>query len=88
MIHNTNQQELENFMYNITWLRKHYGLSKKKMAELLGIGLWSLNQIEQGRMPPRLGVDILFALRRNFGLRISVLLAKRLDTETDQSCLD
>lgn len=73
-----NEKELENFMYNIAWLRKHYGLSKRKMAELLDIGLWSLNQIEKGIMPPRLGVDILFALRKNFGLRIADLLSRRL----------
>lgn len=30
---------MEVFTHNIGWLRKEYGLSKKKMAELLGIGL-------------------------------------------------
>ena len=63
------------FFHNIVWLRKHYGISKKRMAELLGIGLWSLNKIEKGIIPPRLDVHILFAVSKQFGIPVSELFS-------------
>ena len=69
------------FLYNIAWLRKHYGLSKKEMAKRLGIGLWSLNKIEKGELPPRLYYDIIFAVYKNFGIPCADLLSKRLGRE-------
>ncbi len=35
---------------------------KKHMAELLGIGIASLNKMENGEMPKRLGVEIVFKI--------------------------
>ena len=69
---------MEAFAHNIRWLRKKYGLSKKKMAELLGIGLWSLNRLERGEIPPRMTIDILFAVQKHFGISPSAQLEKRL----------
>lgn len=66
------------FLHNIVWLRKHHGLSKKEMANRLGIGLWSLNKIEKGELPPRLYCDVIFAVYRNFGISYADLLDKRL----------
>ncbi len=60
--------EMEIFLKNVTWIRRHYGLSKKRMAELLGIGIASLNKIENGEMPQRLGVEIVFRICDKFGL--------------------
>lgn len=64
---NTNG-ELENIIYNIKWLRKHYGLSKKEMAELLNISIYSINKLEKGILPPRLKVDVIFAVWKHFGV--------------------
>ena len=69
------------FLYNIVWLRKHHGLSKKEMAKRLGIGLWSLNKIEKGELPPKLHCDIIFAVYQNFGISCADLLSKRLGCE-------
>lgn len=55
-------REMEIFLKNVMWLREHYGISKKHMAELLGIGIASLNKIENGEMPKRLGVEIVFKI--------------------------
>ena len=55
-------------LHNIVWLRKHYGISKKRMAKMLGIGLWSINKIELGEIPPRLDVRIIFAISRQFSI--------------------
>ena len=62
------------FLHNIRWLRKHYGLSKKEMAKRLEIGLWSLNQIEQNRLPPKLQCDIIFTVYKEFGVSYNDLL--------------
>lgn len=63
---------------NITALRKHYGYSKKQMAHLLGIGIGTLNKIETGIIPPRLGVEVVFAICREFHIRPSVLFSEDL----------
>lgn len=68
----------ENFMHNVSYIRKHYGLSKKKMAELLDIGVGSLNKIENGEIPPRLSVEILFNIYDNFGIYPQDMLGRRL----------
>mgnify|MGYP003305338862 CR=1 FL=1 len=72
---------IDNLLYNIAWLRKYHGLSKKEMAKRLDIGLWSLNKIEKGELPPRLHCDIIFAVHRNFGTPCADLLDKRLGCE-------
>ena len=69
------------FLHNIVWLRKHYGLSKKEMAKRLGIGLWSLNKIEKGELPPRLHCDIIFAIFQNFGVPFADLFDQHLGQE-------
>ena len=71
----------DTFLHNIVWLRKHNGLSKKEMAKRLEIGLWSLNKIERGELPPRLHCDIIFAVHHEFGIPYADLLSIRLDEE-------
>ena len=71
------EREEQNFLHNIAWLRKYYGLSKKRMAEVLGIGAGTLNKIENGEMPPRLGAGIFLRIYHNFGIRPSDLTVRR-----------
>ena len=68
--------EIDIFTSNIIWLRKYYGISRKRMAELLNIGVRSLRQIEQGKLPPRLKVDVLLAVQKHFGISPALLLQK------------
>ena len=63
------------FLHNIVWLRSHYGISKKRMARMLGIGLWSLNKLEQGIIPPRMDIHIIFAVSKQFGISPSDLFS-------------
>ena len=72
-------QEEQNFMHNVVWLRKHHGISKKRMSKLLGIGIGSLNKIERGEMPLRLKADGFINIHRNFGIRPNDQLTQRLD---------
>ena len=60
--------EIDIFLKNISYLRKHNKLSKRKMAEILGIGVKSLNKIENGELPPRIGVNVFFKIEKNFGI--------------------
>ena len=77
-IREATEQEVQILMQNITWLRKKYGYSKKMMAGILGIGLWSLNKIERGELPPKLSVELLITVWRRFGIYPSVMLTRRL----------
>jgi len=47
-----NSKDIENFLYNIAWLRKNNGISKKNMAKILKISVPTLNKIENGIHPP------------------------------------
>ena len=63
------ENEVVIFGKNIAYLRKTLGLSKTKMARLLGIGVKSLEKLENGIMPPRLNVKILFNIYYLFHIR-------------------
>ena len=71
-------EDIQVFLRNITLLRKSRGLSKKEMAKKLRIGVWSLNKIERGELPPRLGADVFLAVYRNFGIYPSALFDPRM----------
>lgn len=69
--------QLEIFSCNVAWLRKQHNLSKRKMAQILEIGVQGLSRIENGEIPPGLGIDIFFAIQDHFGIRPSQLLTQR-----------
>lgn len=71
-------KEIENFLHNVKWLRKHYGLSKKRMAELLKISIKTLNKIENGELPPKLSSNILLNIYYYFGIRPNEQVGQRL----------
>lgn len=71
--------EIDIFLKNISYLRKHNKLSKRKMAEILGIGVKSLNKIENGELPPRIGVNVFFKIEKNFGISPKNLFSGLLD---------
>ena len=75
------KEEYGNFAYNVAWLRKHYGLSKKEMAEIMGIGIGSLNKVERGEMPPQMKVDVLIRIYKQFGVSPERQLRQRLGDE-------
>jgi len=63
-----NEGQLNNFMQNLINIRRYYGISKKRMAQLLGISLPSLNQLETLSLPGRLSVEVLVRMCRQFRL--------------------
>ncbi len=70
------ETEIEQFLENIISLRKHYGLSKKRMAQILGIGMGSYNKIEQGIFPKRLTTDVIFNITKHFKIPPAALFRK------------
>jgi len=69
---------LKIFSRNIVLLRTHYGYSQKHMAQLLGIGVESLCKIEKGIIPPRLTVNVIFAVQKHLYISPNVLFSKEL----------
>ena len=63
------QKESEILCSNICRLRKKYQLSKREMAKILGIGIYSLTKIESGVIPPKLGCEMLFRIYDNFEIK-------------------
>ena len=70
------ETDIEQFLENIASLRKHYGLSKKRMAQILGIGIGSYNKLEQGIFPERLTVDVIFNMTKYFKITPANLFRK------------
>ena len=64
-----NDEQIKVFCQNIKILREKSGLSKKEMAEILEIGTASLTKLEQGIMPPRMRVNIVYQLSQNFNIQ-------------------
>ena len=73
------ESEEEILAYNLRWLRKQHGLSKQQMAAIMGIGIRSLNQLEQGIIPPRLKVSVFFSLYERFHFTPSQMLTQVLN---------
>ena len=75
---NNNDKEIKIFCENIKYLRKEKGLSKKEMAKKLGISTASLSILESGKLPPRLTVEPLFHIHKNFGISPSEIFDENL----------
>ena len=73
------RKEHDNFTHNVAWLRKHHGLTKKEMAQMLGIGVSSLTKLENGIVPQRMTTEVLNQLCTHFHVDLSDLFAIRLD---------
>ena len=69
----SNDTQIQIFLHNLAWLRKKHNLSKADMAKKLKIGLYTLNKIEAGILPPRLGCRILEAVYYSFSVYDSFL---------------
>ncbi len=71
----------KNFVHNVIWLRESNGLSKREMASILGIGVKTLDRIENGELPKLLSVNIFFHIWKYFGIHPTNQLGNRLGEE-------
>lgn len=72
------EKEYEILLGNIVWLRKHYEFSKERMAEIMGVTVDMLNEIEKGQMPEDLTVEAVLNMQDFFRIEPQDLLGKRL----------
>ena len=70
------KKERENFLLNLTILRKKHNLTQKQMAEMLGIGIASWRMIEHGEMPPRLSSSVVNRAADAFGVNAAELFSE------------
>ena len=78
MISEKNDAQMANLLYNVVWLRQHHGISKTKMAKLLGISVQTLNSLESGILPPRVGFAFIIRLHAQFHYPMGTLFLDRL----------
>ena len=72
------ETEIMLFCENIKSIRKTNKLSKKEMAKLIGTGTKSLTLIENGRLPPKLGCNVLFEIQKEFGIAPKTMFSKNM----------
>ena len=72
-----NAKYISNLLHNIKWLRREFGVSKAEMARLLGVGVSTVDKIEQDELPPRMNVEVLFNLEHQFGFRACELIREQ-----------
>ena len=71
----TVEQAMANFCTNVKRLRRCHGLSKKNMAAICGIGVATLERLENGCFPARMGAGVMLRLADHFDLTTQALLA-------------
>ena len=64
---------------NVSFLRRKHALSKKVMAQKLGIGVHSLSLIENGVLPKRLTADVLIEIFYAFGITPERILSELIE---------
>ncbi|MBQ7037463.1 MAG: hypothetical protein IJN74_08285 [Clostridia bacterium] len=52
------------------------------MAKILGIGIKTLNKMEQGVLPARLSVEVLFRIKERFGVSLICQVSEKLADTT------
>lgn len=70
--------EMNHLANNLTYLRKENGISKQELADIMGVGLWTVTKLERGELPPRMKVEALFRIQHRFGVSVHRLLGERL----------
>ncbi|MBQ5672542.1 MAG: helix-turn-helix transcriptional regulator [Oscillospiraceae bacterium] len=70
--------EMNRLANNLTYLRKENGISKQELADIMGVGLWTVTKLERGELPPRMKVEALFRIQHRFGVSVHRLLGESL----------
>ncbi len=68
------QKNWDIFVKNIIWLRVHYKISKKRMAEILGVNIDTLTKIENNELPDEVTVEIFIKAENFFKIPINDLI--------------
>ncbi len=68
--------ELRFFAYNVARLRREHRVSVTNLAKALKIGRRSVMKLENGEVPPRMGVEVLFRASQFFNVSVPSLFQK------------
>ena len=66
-------RDILTFCNNVALLREKNGIDKKEMANICGISVDELAQIEQGSLPKTLSVEIAVRLYQHFDISVEKL---------------
>lgn len=69
----------QNFVHNITWLRKHYDFSEEKMAKIMEIDVDLYKNIEKGICEEELSVEVIYRIYSFFDVRCDEFFSKRFE---------
>lgn len=67
-----------NLAHNLVSLRNRHALSKRAVAQILGISPYSLSVLEKGERLPNVYVDFLFKLVTEFNVNIDDFFESKL----------
>ncbi len=70
------EKEYKILLDNIVWLRKHYEFSIERMADIMGISIEMLNEVENGKLPDELTVEAISNMQDFFRIEPQILLVK------------
>ena len=73
------KKEVKSLLHNLVWLRNHYNLSKEDMARILRIDMEMWENIECGKLPRGLSVEVFYIIKEQFHINPSDLLYKMFD---------
>lgn len=76
----------KNLAENIQALRKAKGFSQKELADIVGVGVTTIGNYENGLREPN--VDRLIKLADIFEVNIDTLIRGRILDKTDFDCID
>lgn len=76
----------KNLAKNICALRKSKGFSQKKLAEIIGVGMTTIGNYENGLREPN--VERLIKLADIFEVNLDTLIRGRIVDKTDFNCTD
>lgn len=64
-----------NFLQKCNRIKKENGYSKKRMAEICGVSVASINKLENNIIPQNMTLDIVVRLQKHFGIKASSLFS-------------
>ncbi len=66
-------------IYNTLWLKKQYSLSNEKMAEIIGVEVTTINNLEKGCLADDFTVETLFEIGKAFNIDVKIFVDKYLE---------
>lgn len=77
----TEHKAWQNFTHNVKWLRSHYEFSKEKMAEILGITIGMLKEIENNEVPLDLTAEAILNMGKFFIVKPKDIMGINLENK-------